>query len=88
MALAAIGEAGLAAPAALKVLEDAWSLQQDLSQLLKAALEDDADPAQEPAAFRRMLARAGGARDFRALHARLAARRAAARKAFVSILTF
>jgi glutamate-ammonia-ligase adenylyltransferase len=87
-ALAAIGEAGLGPPARLADLQAAWTLQQDLSQLLKVALEDDADPAHEPAAFRRMLARAGGARDFRALHARVAARRARARAAFVAILKF
>ena len=87
-ALAAIGEAGLGPPALLADLQGAWTLQQDLSQLLKVALGDDADPAHEPAAFRRMLARAGGARDFRALHARVAARRARARKAFVAILKF
>ena len=87
-ALAAIGEAELGPPVTLIALQDAWTLQQDLSQLLKVALEDDADPAAEPQAFRRMLARAGGARDFRTLQARLTARRAAARKAFVATLKF
>jgi len=85
-ALAAIEASGLAPAAPLKALQRAWKLQQDLTQLLKVALEDNADPTHEPAAFRALLARAGGARDFRALSARLAAERAAARKAYDSLV--
>ncbi|WP_374571659.1 bifunctional [glutamine synthetase] adenylyltransferase/[glutamine synthetase]-adenylyl-L-tyrosine phosphorylase [Phenylobacterium sp.] len=86
-ALAALSDAGLAAKAPLAALEEAGRLQQNLTQLLKVALEDDADPAQEPTAFRALLARAGGARDFKALQARLRAAREAARKAYDIVLT-
>ncbi len=81
-ALAALRETGLAPKAAVADLEAAWRLQQDLTQLLKVALDGDADPAGEPAAFRTLLARAGGARDFRQLRTRLAAAQVAARKAY------
>jgi len=81
-ALAALRMAGLAPADAVAELERAWRLQQDLTQLLKVALDDDADPAKEPAAFRALLARAGGARDFRQLRSRLSATRMAARKAY------
>ena len=86
-ALAAMKAAGLAPPAPLEALERAWKLQQDLTQLLKVALEDDMDPTVEPPAFRALLARAGGARDFRTLSARLTASRAAARKAYETLVT-
>jgi glutamate-ammonia-ligase adenylyltransferase len=86
-ALAAMRSAGLAPKAPLEDLQKAWKLQQDLTQLLKVALEDDADPDGEPPAFRALLARAGGARDFRSLNARLTAARAAARKAYDSLVT-
>ncbi|RAK58760.1 glutamine-synthetase adenylyltransferase [Phenylobacterium hankyongense] len=85
-ALAAFREAQLAPQPALEALEDAWRLQQNLTQLLKVALEDQADPAAEPKAFRMLLARAGGARDFRALRTRLASARLAARAAYETIV--
>ena len=81
-ALAACREAGLAPKNALADLERAWRLQQDLTQLLKVALDGDADPTGEPPAFRALLARAGGMRDFRQLRSQLAAARIAARKAY------
>ena len=81
-ALAAIGAAALAPARPLADLERAWRLQQDLTQLLKVALEDGADPAAEPAAFRKLLARAGGARDFRQLRAALEKAQAAAHAAY------
>jgi glutamate-ammonia-ligase adenylyltransferase len=81
-ALAAFREAGLAPADALSGLEQAWRVQQDLTQLLKVALDEDPDPGQEPKAFRALLARAGRARDFRALRGKLAAARVAARKAY------
>jgi glutamate-ammonia-ligase adenylyltransferase len=85
-ALAALDAQGLAPRPKLARLQAAWTQQQDVSQLLKAALTDGADPSVEPVAFRRLLARAGGARDFNALETSLASRRAQARKAFRSIL--
>ncbi|HQR91131.1 MAG TPA: glutamine-synthetase adenylyltransferase, partial [Caulobacter sp.] len=56
-ALAALRAAGLADDAALASLETAWRLEQDLSQLIKVALEDGGDPEAEPKAFKTLLAR-------------------------------
>jgi glutamate-ammonia-ligase adenylyltransferase len=81
-ALTAFREAGLADAAAVDVLARAGRLQQDLTQLIKVALDDRADPDAEPKAFRALLARAGGAKDFRALKTRLTASRKAAREAY------
>jgi glutamate-ammonia-ligase adenylyltransferase len=85
-ALAAMREAGLAPAALIAPLEKAWTLQQNLSQLVKVALADGADPAGEPAAFRKLLARAGGCRSFEALKAKLQSSRAAARAAFLKLM--
>jgi glutamate-ammonia-ligase adenylyltransferase len=85
-ALAAFREAGLADVGAVAALEQAWRLQQDVTQLLKVALDGDADPTGEPPAFRALLARAGGARDFRQLRSRIAAAHVAARKAYDTIV--
>ena len=86
-ALVALREAGLAPAETLDALERGWRLQQDLTQLLKVALDDGADPQAEPAAFRALLARAGGARDFRQLRTALKAARAAAHRAYDIIVT-
>ena len=85
-ALAALAEARLAAPQPLAALHEAWVLQQDLAQLLKIALEDGADPADEPKALRALLARAAGTRDFRSLKSRLAAARRAAAAASRTVI--
>ncbi|MDB5496399.1 MAG: glutamate-ammonia-ligase adenylyltransferase [Phenylobacterium sp.] len=85
-ALAAFRDAGLAAAKPLADLERAWRLQQNLTQLLKVALEDGANPEREPAAFRALLARAGGVRDFRQLRAALKTERSAARRAYETIV--
>jgi len=85
-ALAAIHAARLAPAGPLGDLERAWRLQQDLTQLLKLALEDGADPAAEPAAFRALLARAGGASGFRQLKTQLGKAQAAAHAAYETIL--
>jgi glutamate-ammonia-ligase adenylyltransferase len=77
-ALRAMAEAGLADPAAIVALTAAWRLQQDLSQVLKLAFEDEVDPADEPKGFQARLARAGAVRRFRDLEARLTAVRATA----------
>ena len=81
-ALTAARAHGLAPAQPIAALQEAWRLQQDLTQLLKVALDDPADPAGEPPAFRRLLARAGGARDFPGLKRRLGAARKGARTAF------
>ncbi|MGH6957520.1 MAG: bifunctional [glutamine synthetase] adenylyltransferase/[glutamine synthetase]-adenylyl-L-tyrosine phosphorylase, partial [Caulobacteraceae bacterium] len=85
-ALQAIGEAGLAPAALLDDLTGAWRLQQDLSQVLKVALIDGADPEREPRALRVLLAKAAGVRDARALRATLVRRRQAAHRAFRRLL--
>ena len=74
------------APGPASALHDAWRLQQDLSQLLKVALGENADPSGEPAAFKALLAKAGGCRDYEALRARLRSLRAEAHKAFKSLV--
>ena len=85
-ALSAIARAGLADPIALTRLREAWTLQQDLSQLLKVALPDGADPAAEPKAFRERLARAGGGVGFAAVRDKLRAARMAAHRAFDELI--
>jgi glutamate-ammonia-ligase adenylyltransferase len=81
-ALRAMAEAGLADRSATAALMDAWRLQQDLSQLLKLAFDEDVDPTGEPKGFRDRLARAGGVRRFSDLQARLTRVREAAWRAF------
>ncbi|CAN5338899.1 bifunctional [glutamine synthetase] adenylyltransferase/[glutamine synthetase]-adenylyl-L-tyrosine phosphorylase [soil metagenome] len=85
-ALIACKAAGLAAPEAIDELFDAWTLQQNLSQVLKVALADGADPASEPRAFRSLLARSGGARDLRGLESKLRRKRERARAAFEAVI--
>ena len=81
-ALAAMAQAHLAESAPLEVLIEAWRLQQDLSQLMKLAVTDAADPDSEPKGFQAALARAGHAKTFAALRARLIRVRAAAMAAY------
>ncbi|HZC15519.1 MAG TPA: glutamine-synthetase adenylyltransferase, partial [Caulobacteraceae bacterium] len=85
-ALAAMAEAGLAAPAPLDDLIEAWRLQQDLSQLMKLAVSGAADPDSEPKGFQATLARAGHARSFAALRAKLVRARAAATRAYDNLV--
>ncbi|MFM8754341.1 MAG: bifunctional [glutamine synthetase] adenylyltransferase/[glutamine synthetase]-adenylyl-L-tyrosine phosphorylase [Phenylobacterium sp.] len=79
-ALEALAAAGLAE--GVGPLLEAWMLQQNLTQMLRLALGDGDDPADQPDAFRRRLARAGGARDFRSLSTRLTRVRKSALEAF------
>ena len=85
-ALAALREAGLA-PDCVGELEAAWELQQDLSQVLKVALPEGEDPSREPEPLRALLAKAGHAPDFATLTERLKAHKAAARKAYETVLS-
>jgi glutamate-ammonia-ligase adenylyltransferase len=85
-ALAAMAEAGLAAPVPLEALLEAWRLQQDLSQLMKLAVADPADPDSEPKGFQAALARAGHAKSFAVLRTRLIRARAAASAAYESLV--
>jgi glutamate-ammonia-ligase adenylyltransferase len=81
-ALMAMADAGLAASEPLDALIAAWRLQQDVSQLMKLALSDAADPEGEPKGFQAALARAGHARSFAVLRKRLVAARATAIRAY------
>jgi glutamate-ammonia-ligase adenylyltransferase len=83
-ALEALAAAGLTGP--VGPLLDAWTLQQNLTQILRLALGDRDDPADQPEAFRRKLARAGGVRDFRSLEPRLLRARKGALAAFDSLV--
>ena len=86
-ALDALGERGLASAEILAALTTAWRLAQNLTQLLKLALTDHDDPADQPKPFRQLLARAGGARDFRSLRTRLDRAKTAAHKAYQQVLS-
>jgi glutamate-ammonia-ligase adenylyltransferase len=80
-AMAAAGLAGAVGP-----LLEAWTLQQNLTQVLRLALGDARDPTDQPDAFKRRLARAGGARDFRSLVTRLGRTRRHAQEAFETLV--
>ncbi len=84
-ALRALKEGELAPGPQMEALRRAFDLQQNLTQLLKIAVDDEADPAEEPRAFRRLLARAAETRSFRALQTRLAGARREAREVFEAI---
>ena len=85
-ALAAFHRSQVAPAEPLAALERAWKLQQDLTQLLKVALEETHDPAEEPTAFRALLARAGHARTFASLGRKLDEAQRAARAAYDGIV--
>ncbi len=85
-ALAALRAAELADDGALARLEAAWRLEQDLSQLIKVALEDGADVEAEPRAFRTLLAKAGHVGQFKSLKPKLAKAKAEARAAYKAIV--
>ena len=85
-ALAALAEAGVAPTGPLADLAKAWRLQQDLSQLLKAALPEGDDPERQPKALGALMAKAAGVRDLRTLRARLTASRRAAHRAYRDLL--
>jgi glutamate-ammonia-ligase adenylyltransferase len=76
---------GLAKPELIEALQTGWTLQQNLTQLLKVALEDDTDPRAEPAPFRPLLAKAAGVKGFKSLPAHLAKAQQSARQAFEQI---
>ena len=85
-ALTALHDAGLAARETVDALLAAWRLQQDMTELLKLALADTADPGAEPAAFQQLLANAGGVKDFKMLKAELTAARAKARAEYEAVV--
>jgi len=85
-ALSALIAASLADKTYLTAALSAWRLEQDLSQLIKVALENGDDPESEPKAFRALLARAGHVTQFRSLKAKLVKAKAEARKAFEAVV--
>lgn len=85
-ALAALREAGLADDGALSRLEAAWRLEQDLSQLIKVALEEGGDPEAEPKAFKALMAKAGHVAQFKSLKPKLAKAKAEARAAYEAVV--
>ena len=85
-ALASLLAAGLAPEGSLVALSDAWRLEQDLTQLLKVALDDAPDPSAEPKAFQVLLAKVGGARTLGLLRKRLDGARHAAGAAYLEIV--
>jgi len=86
-ALSALGASALVADDSLEALQKAWVLQQNLTQILKLALTTEDAPEDQPAAFRRIMARAAGLRDFRTLKLRLSQAQAEAHKAFLKVVT-
>jgi len=84
-ALEAMRDADLAPANLVGDLVAAWRVQQDVSQLMKVALPEGADPDQEPRALKTLMAKAAGVRDFRSLRPALAARRQAAHRAFLAL---
>ncbi len=85
-AIAALSELDAAPRPLLRRLRQAWDLQQNLSQLLKVALEEDVDPRSEPFAFLEMLAAAGKTKSFSELEVKLERVQVAAHDAFVGIV--
>ena len=86
-ALQALQAQGFASAKDTAALTQAFTVQQNLSQLMKLALPDSADPEAEPKGFRQLLAKAGGSRDFAALRRKLERIRGQARATYVSILS-
>ncbi len=67
-------------------LLESWRLQQSASQLLKIALDDGADPADEPPAFRALLAKIAGRPNFPALVTALERARKVTREVYTRLL--
>ena len=86
-ALRAARDAGLADPALIAALENAWRLQQNLSQVVKVALSDESEPGREPKRLQAILAQAGGAKSLTALRAKLERARGKAHAAFEAIVS-
>jgi glutamate-ammonia-ligase adenylyltransferase len=85
-ALEALGGAGAAEAKDIALLSEAWTLQQNLSQVIKVALDDGADPEAEPARFRAILSGFAGEPSFEALKARLAEMQTHAHAAYERIV--
>jgi glutamate-ammonia-ligase adenylyltransferase len=74
----------LGAPA---VLVEAAAFQQALTQVLRIAVDGTLDPAQATPGLKALLARAGGAKDFGELEARLTELQARVREAFANLFS-
>ena len=85
-ALRQLGKAGVLSPTQVDDLEAAWSLQQSMSQLLRVALSESADPQAEPRAFKALLARSAHVANLSALKRKIAAQRQNARRAYVDLV--
>ncbi|MCG8442259.1 MAG: glutamine-synthetase adenylyltransferase, partial [Caulobacterales bacterium] len=85
-ALAKAREAGALTEADADALIAAAQFQLDLNQLLRVAYEGVFEPERASPQFRARLASAGGAADFEALEAKLAAMQDGARAVFVRLL--
>lgn len=85
-ALELLEAAGLLQRSVLDDLAAAWRLQQDLSQLLKLALEDRDEPESQPTAFKTLLASTAGVEDLPSLRRLLDKLRTQARKNFAIML--
>lgn len=64
----------------------AWRLQQSIFQLLKVALENGADPDQEPKALQLLLAQAGRCKDYSRLRTKLTKARESAHRSFLHLV--
>ena len=85
-ALEALAAANPARAVDVAILLESWRLQQAASQLLKIALDDGADPAAEPAAFRTLLARIAGRKTFPVLVKAIERERARTREVYGRLL--
>ncbi|MDB5438935.1 MAG: bifunctional [glutamate--ammonia ligase]-adenylyl-L-tyrosine [Caulobacteraceae bacterium] len=86
LALELLGKEGSLERPILDNLAWAWRLQQDLTQLLKLALEDGDKPESQPTAFKALLASTGGVEDLQSLRRLLDKLRTQARKNFAIML--
>lgn len=88
--LAALAEArrlGVLGDEDYEALAEGGRLQQDLTQIVKLAIDGAFDPANAPAGLKLRLARAGAAPDFRTLQATLKEAQAAVRAATKRVLS-
>jgi glutamate-ammonia-ligase adenylyltransferase len=84
-ALACLAEARPDLAGDLAALSEAWTLETDLLQVLKIALDDGVDPKGEPRGLQALLCEAGGVRSFAALERRLNAAARRTRQTFLRL---
>ena len=86
-ALSALSAAGAASERDLQALARAYRLQQSLSQLLKVALEEGAEPLSEAKGLRALIASAADVDRFSAVKPKLSVAREAVRRVFEQLLS-